>query len=61
MTALATVDLRRRATAIDTGLLETPNTALDVESLGMNHLKSHDGLQLDCKAFERVGRYETTG
>jgi hypothetical protein len=81
----------RRATAIDTGLLETSNTAPDVESAAANEraaaaiaqitrqenhrsLEDSDNkgqndtlnsviarrfLQLDCKAFERLGRYET--
>ena len=85
----------RRATAIDTGLLETPtelDTALDLESalapneraaagvaqIGslknptsledsddiaqndtLNSAITRRFLQLDCKAFERLGRYET--
>jgi hypothetical protein len=85
----------RRATAIDTGLLETPSepdTASDLDSAALAHgpaaadivqigtLENHTSLedsddiaqndtlnsaiarrflQLDCKAFERLGRYET--
>jgi hypothetical protein len=85
----------RRATAIDTGLLETstePDTVSDLDSAALPHgraavdivqigtLKNHTSLedsdnipqndtlnsaitrrflQLDCKAFERLGRYET--
>jgi hypothetical protein len=82
----------RRATAIDTGLLETPtelDTAMDtlapneraaagVAQIGSlenptsledsDHKAQNDTLnseitrrflQLDCKAFERLGRYET--
>jgi hypothetical protein len=84
----------RRATAIDTGLLETPtepDTASDLESTlaleqpaagvaqigslenptsleGSDDAAQNDTLnsaitrrflQLDCKAFERLGRYET--
>jgi hypothetical protein len=85
----------RRATALDTGLLETPSEpdeASDLDSTALAHesaaadtvqigtLENHTSLedsnnipqndtlnsaitrrflQLDCKAFERLGRYET--